>query len=473
MLVNIQTAPESFEYGLDPLQSPGKGYYIYVTEACNLRCSYCFVTDKQNDRHLTDEMAEKVLAYVLGDTEGRKSKYVHFFGGEPLIRAKMVDYLAGKIREWATENKCDLRLGITTNGTLLTEANCEMLKKHNIGVQLSLDGSEHGNDVHRQLMGGSQSSGNVGGSAKRSAGAFHLVKIENYIKYFGGNEPNCRMTVTPENMDYLPVSLKELVELHGFKSFSVIGAADSKWDKPDIYRYRDTMEKVFQWWVTEARSKGVVINTIKHHMDKMQERNLRTHLCQAGRSVIGITVDGEIFPCHDFSGKFSKDPEQRKELLLGHVEKGHTSNLQNYSDHTTHTPEGELKVWSGAGYDCKSCHARFTCDKGCPYVNRASTGDDWTVSPNYCEFNRIHVDLANRLLTQLDGEYTVYNKSQVRQLNERIEKLASQITAVPQNGKFPPKTFPPRKFNGRPDPSLSVGSTTGQVLTPESAPQTA
>ena len=31
--------------------STKRGYYVYVTEACNLRCSYCFVKEKTNQRH--------------------------------------------------------------------------------------------------------------------------------------------------------------------------------------------------------------------------------------------------------------------------------------------------------------------------------------------------------------------------------------------------------------------------------------
>lgn len=459
MLVQIQTSPEAFEFGHDVLKTQNKGYYVYVTEACNLRCGYCFVTDKQNDRHLPDDMVEKVLDFIMNDTEGQKSKYVHFFGGEPLIRAKTVDRMAGRLKEWAAEHKCELRLGITTNGTMLTEDNCEMLKRHGIGVQLSVDGSEEGHNVHRQIMGGSQ----VG---LAPSGAFHLIKFENYFKYFGGKSPNCRMTVTPQNLEYLLRSLQELSELHGFKSFSVVGEGDSVWSKADIQRYREMMEKVFHWWATEARKKDIIVNVIKSAMDKLGNRKITDHLCQAGRNVIGITVDGEIFPCHDYSGKFSKDPEQRKSLLLGTITGGYTSNVKNYESHKVFE-EGELRVKSGAGYDCLTCHARFACEKGCPYMNRSSTGDDWTVSPNYCEFNRIHTDLALRFVMQLEGEYTLYTKAQVRELNTKIENLAKG-----QQGRPFTPSAPPKAGNGhkRHDPSFIVGRATEQVLAPVQAP---
>ena len=117
-----------------------------------------------------------------------------------------------------------LRMGITTNGTLLTVANCEMLQRNGIGVQLSLDGSKQGNDIHRQLMGGTQC-----GLAK--AGAFELVQIGNYMRYFGDTTPNCRMTLTVHNLPYLSNSIREL-HAQGFKSFSVIPDADCGVSRP-------------------------------------------------------------------------------------------------------------------------------------------------------------------------------------------------------------------------------------------------
>ncbi|MBV9083132.1 MAG: radical SAM protein [Acidobacteriaceae bacterium] len=171
-LTGVQTEPTA-----TPLKSAHRGYYIYVTEACNLRCSYCFVTDKQNHNHLSDRMAVTIADFVMADASENKDAYIHFFGGEPLIRANTVDYLAGTFRTWSRKTGITLRLGITTNGTLLNTRNCEMLKRHQIGVQLSLDGGKQGNDVHRQIMGGTQ-------RGLRAAGAFEMVQIENYLEIF-------------------------------------------------------------------------------------------------------------------------------------------------------------------------------------------------------------------------------------------------------------------------------------------------
>jgi uncharacterized protein len=82
-------------------------------------------------------MAAKVLDFIKGDSSSLTEIYVHFFGGEPLIKYSTVDFLAGTLRSWAEQTHIKLRLGLTTNGTLLTPKVCEGLKGHAIGVQLS------------------------------------------------------------------------------------------------------------------------------------------------------------------------------------------------------------------------------------------------------------------------------------------------------------------------------------------------
>ena len=49
-------------------------------------CSYCFVKNKQNNRHLTMPTATKLIDFIAEDAASLSSVYVHFFGGEPLLR---------------------------------------------------------------------------------------------------------------------------------------------------------------------------------------------------------------------------------------------------------------------------------------------------------------------------------------------------------------------------------------------------
>jgi uncharacterized protein len=366
-----------------------RGYYIYITEACNLRCSYCFVKDKHNHRHLTTQMADSVLSFIRAEAAQLKEVNVHFFGGEPLLRPRMVDYLAGELRKWSAADGVSLRLGITTNGTLLTTQNCEMLKQHGVGVQLSLDGSKNGNDVHRQLMGGTQ-------CGLPPSGAFDLVQIDNYKKYFGRTTPNCRMTVTVHNLQYLSQSIRELHNL-GFSSFSIIPDADcGAWTPEYLRHYEGEMAAVFAYWV---QHRDISVNAISKTLDALIRRTKRAHLCPAGATLVGITVDGDIYPCHDFAGRYAADAAERNKLLLGNVQTGYSSDPGRLRE-----PIAVTDATSGSGYDCATCPAKWVCGRGCPYMNYAHSGDIRTVNATYCETMRINTALALRWMSVL-GEF--------------------------------------------------------------------
>jgi uncharacterized protein len=415
----VQIGGRPVEFGAEPLSFSSRGYYIYVTEACNLRCDYCFVTDKMNNRHLTPQMADRILGFIAEDGKNLKETYIHFFGGEPLIRAQMVDYLAAHLREWAAGAGIKLKLGITTNGTLLTKQNCELLKRHDIGVQLSLDGGRDGNNVHRQIMGGSQ-------QGLRPAGAFDLVQVQNYFDYFGKGHPNCRMTVTVHNVGFLAQSIRELHGL-GFKSFSMIPDADCGAWTPDKFRqYEDEVSQVFEYW---AANREIDVNIIEQTMEKLAQRRIQTHLCQAGRTVLGITIDGEIYPCHDFSGRFAKDAAEREALLIGHVDKGYTVNQQKFADMSY------TKKKSGNGYDCKQCWARWTCGHGCPYMNYAGTRDIFEVNATYCSVNRIHATVALRWMSSLD-EYRFIGKKELATVRQKLTKAVFNASGGEEEAAF-------------------------------------
>jgi len=474
-LVQILPQATPLEFGLEGLKTQNRGYYIYLTEACNIRCSYCFVNEKHNNRHLWDpvtfdrdsgkeDMVGKIINFIVNDPEGRATKYIHFFGGEPLIRAKSIERICSEITEKlkVVAPNCKITWGITTNGTLLTEENCLMMKKWNIGVQLSLDGSEEGNDVHRQIMGGDQRKLEVGHNFSdietdgRKYGAFKMVKIENYLKHFG---TNCRMTLTVHNRKFLVKSFNELTAL-GFKSFSVIPDSDfGSWDG-HFEDLRDTFDEMFEWALANP---GYTVNVVDQAMKKiMKPAHKPEHLCQAGRNVIGISVDGDLYPCHDFLGKYSKDPAAAAKLQIGHVDKGWTLNTSMFED-----VKCDSTVKSGAGYDCNTCHAQSICERGCPYINYASQGAVKEVNSTYCRITRITADVALHHMLKR-GQLT--EGAQVANLDVRTKVVMALFDARAEFGRNNAGValIPGAgRFN-----DLGIGHLSSAVSSPSSAPLT-
>ena len=106
---------------------------LHLTEQCNMRCNYCFMT-RGNER-MTVEVAEAAVDYLL--KECGKYARVTFFGGEPLLEFELIQHITDYIHRKATY---PVMLDIVTNGTLLTEEFLKYADKNNIHISISYDG---------------------------------------------------------------------------------------------------------------------------------------------------------------------------------------------------------------------------------------------------------------------------------------------------------------------------------------------
>lgn len=118
-----------------------QGIYIELTSECNLRCLHCY-NESGNKSSLisTDEFKKTIECLV----EGRETS-VTLSGGEPLLHPNIWEYL-----DILDTKKYGKKLMIT-NATLITPQIAKKLAKHDINIQVSLNGST--SDTHDKLCG--------------------------------------------------------------------------------------------------------------------------------------------------------------------------------------------------------------------------------------------------------------------------------------------------------------------------------
>ena len=58
-------------------------YTLFVTQQCNLRCSYCYIVKRDSQMSLS--VAKKVIDLVYERTPPQENIDIGFFGGEPLL----------------------------------------------------------------------------------------------------------------------------------------------------------------------------------------------------------------------------------------------------------------------------------------------------------------------------------------------------------------------------------------------------
>lgn len=128
--------------------------WLYLTFDCNMYCYYCY--DMQLKRRKKFEMDKKVInsikKWILKINQNYDYIDIVLFGGEPLLKIKLIKYL-NKIMRKKFDNK--VNLSIITNGYLLTQRNIILLKKLNVNqYQITIDGYEKTHDARRKAING-------------------------------------------------------------------------------------------------------------------------------------------------------------------------------------------------------------------------------------------------------------------------------------------------------------------------------
>ncbi|NOX79832.1 MAG: radical SAM protein [Deltaproteobacteria bacterium] len=106
---------------------------LMLTEACNLRCVYCYRGEPGSSRPMDREVAAGSLEYAAGSG---LPFHVQLTGGEPTLEPALVEWIVALIRKkgWPAT------VGLQTNGSLLDRSLVGICKHYDIQVGVSLDG---------------------------------------------------------------------------------------------------------------------------------------------------------------------------------------------------------------------------------------------------------------------------------------------------------------------------------------------
>ena len=113
-----------------------------------MNCVYCF--EKHDSEHeMSYETAVNIVDYVCERVEKDATIEFLFFGGEPLLRFELIQYIVQYVFSKHYSQKC--RFFASTNGTLLSSEMKEWFQKHKdvFILGLSLDGSRESHNFNR------------------------------------------------------------------------------------------------------------------------------------------------------------------------------------------------------------------------------------------------------------------------------------------------------------------------------------
>jgi sulfatase maturation enzyme AslB (radical SAM superfamily) len=180
---------------------------LIVTDACNLKCSYCF--QQRSPKRMTREIAERSVDLLFQHDDN--NLWIGFFGGEPLLEFDLIKHVVHYSRQIARNRRKQIRFAITTNGMLIDKAAFGWLNRQKFAIKLSVDGFRPEHEIERgQGTGG---------------------KLSNVLD-MARTKYDCRVrthtVVTPSTVDYLAETI-EFLYAKGIRDFEIGPEFSSPW----------------------------------------------------------------------------------------------------------------------------------------------------------------------------------------------------------------------------------------------------
>lgn len=194
---------------------------IVVTYGCNLKCKYCFVSNKNDGSTIkVRTVLQAVAMWQRYFSHGYKRLGILFTGGEPLIEWDLILCIINELESCYPDISFEYH--ITTNGVLMTERILPELLKRQIYICASLDGDEMNSSERLNC----------------SHSLFSTIQhnVITYLGALGERRFRVRMTITPQNALGFLDSVDFFVRL-GVKNIHFSPNYEEKWDYESVNSY--------------------------------------------------------------------------------------------------------------------------------------------------------------------------------------------------------------------------------------------
>lgn len=327
-----------------PLASPPlRALSLAIAQKCNLGCTYCYAQQGEFGgaaKNMALETANASVDLLLAEAKPGDRFNLAFLGGEPLANRATVQAVTRRAAALAQERGAILSFSITTNGTLVREADAGFFEEHGFAVTISLDGPGEVHDALRPYKSGRGSYDTV------------MQNVRPLLRYQRRMQVSARVTVTPRNL-----GLRETLDhflAEGFHSvgFSPLLRSPNGGDEMSV----DDLEMMLGEMIDcghefERRTRlgeRYAFANLANALKEIERGTHRPYPCGAGAGYLGVSADGDLSACHRFVG----DAQGQ----MGSVGSGvdHTRQDAWLADRHVHRQE-----------PCRSCWARYLCGGGC------------------------------------------------------------------------------------------------------------
>jgi uncharacterized protein len=325
--------------------------WLHVTNACNLRCPYCYVnkTAEKMDPGTGRAAVEAVVRSAVA--HGFRAVKLKYAGGEASLNHRLLAGLHAYAKALTTEHGLRLQATLLSNGVTLPSSLIETLKAEGIRVMISLDGIGGQHDAQRPFIDGRPS----------------FQRVERTIAQLieQGHAPHLSITITNRNAGGIAGVVRFALERELTFSLNFFRDNDCADRFPDLrYEEQTMISAVLESFgvIEEFMPRWSVLGSI---LDRGQLLEPRQRSCGVGQDYVVIDQRGRVAKCHmeiehTLGDIFTADP-------LRLVQQDNTTALN-------------LAVDEKAG--CRDCTWRYWCSGGCTVATFRATGRYDIKSPN-------------------------------------------------------------------------------------------
>jgi uncharacterized protein len=326
--------------------------WLHTTNACNLRCTYCYIDKTEEAMDETTGYASVDAVFQAAQQHGYKVVKLKYAGGEATLNFGLVTKLHTYARTLSQKTGIAVKGVVLSNGVGLTKAMLDFIHANEMTLSISLDGLGHSHDTQRVFANG------------RGSAQVVVRSIERAIAH--GVYPHLSMTVTAHNADEIADAVAFALERNLLFNLNFYRDHDETLSVEELRAGDATLiagiEKAFAAIERNLPQHSLLSSLL----DRANFASVHETACSAGNSYLVIDQIGQVSRCQmeierPVTDIYAADP---------------LTEIRLYDN-------GFQSIGVDEKDGCRDCEWRYWCAGGCPALTYKVTGRNDVKSP-YC-----------------------------------------------------------------------------------------
>lgn len=387
-----------------------------VTEDCNLRCKYCYITHKSSNKTMDFSTAKAFIDYLFTDAIHRQEAVaIEFIGGEPCIEMKLIDQICDYFKLKAYEEQSDwywnYRISICTNGVNYASKEVQRFIAKNqgkISMTISIDGTKEKHDSQRVFPDGQ--------------GSYDIIQknFPLYISQFGGHT---KATFARDDLPRLKDSIISLWE-NGITEIAANVIFEDVWQDGDDLVFEDQLKALADYALEHHLFDEYVCTFFEDKIGYYYNReDLEKTWCGAGK-MLALGPNGNIYPCVRYK---DYSLNKKKERTFGNIfDGGIKMDLVR--------PFITSKIQLQSDSECLNCPVAVGCAfcQGFNY-DEAEIPTNFNRVKYICKMHKARVRANDYYFSKLFNMYGIKREQSLRQRRKLFFLLADDYVSYCQH----------------------------------------